>query len=207
MTTFAISPRAARGIALLATLFALSSCGGVQLASVTDTQFLLTNRILPLRSMMVVYDTRDLGMKAEVEQSLVEALRSNADVVARRDIDLFSPLKTLSEKEKVWALKDNDVKAVLYIGGKGSGRPLRDWLYTEAKDIDTGTPAWSSSVVRLFLPETGEVIWTGSLSGEETGPEVISTRGFASAVASELVRLGMIAVRRPENPALRGFNR
>lgn len=89
MTTFAISPRAARGIALLATLFALSSCGGVQLASVTDTQFLLTNRILPLRSMMVVYDTRDLGMKAEVEQSLVEALRSNADVVARRDIDLF----------------------------------------------------------------------------------------------------------------------
>ena len=47
----------------------------------------------------------------------------------------------------------------------------------------------------------------GSLSGEETGPEVISTRGFASAVASELVRLGMIAVRKPENPALRGFNR
>lgn len=186
----------------------LSSCSTVELTSVVDTQFLLTTRDIPLNSLLVVYDTKDLALKQQFEAEFAEYLRKNTSAQVYQDIELYSPLKNMSEQEKVWAIRDNSIAAVLYVSGGGSGRPLRDWLLPESPDIDTQTQAWKSSAARLFLPATGQVVWAGNIEGgiNYIGEDMF-TGGFYSAITSDLVRRGILDVPRVENPAMRGFNR
>ncbi len=195
-------------LSTLGTLIALGGCAPVNLTSVVDTQFILANRDLPLKNLLVVYDARDLGLKGEFEASFTAYLRDNAEVRALRDLDLYSPLKKMTDREKLWALKDESIDGVLYLYGGGSGRDLREWLYPDAADLETDTPAWRSGTVKLFLPKTGQVIWVGSV--EDAGglvDEELNSRGLFSAVTSDLLQRGIIEARRIENPALRGFNR
>ncbi|MDX9757906.1 MAG: hypothetical protein RBU27_01995 [Bacteroidota bacterium] len=186
----------------------LSGCASVELSSILDTQFLLTTRDLPFNSVLVVYDSKDLARKQEFEHAFAAYLREHTDAQIHADIDLYSPLKRLEEKEKTWALRDNSIQAVLYMHGGGGGRSLRDWLLPEAPDLDTETPAWKSSAVKLFLPATAQVVWAGSVMGHEgyVGEELRS-RAFFSAVVADLVGHGMLDMPRVDNPALRGFNR
>ncbi len=193
---------------LIITLAFSVGCSTVELTSVVDTQFLLGSRLFPLGSVLVVYDSRDLALKQEFESEFKDYLGENSSVQVRTDIELYSPLKRMEEKEKVWALKDNSIAAVIYISGGGSGRQLRDWLLPEAPDIDTDTQAWKSSVVKLFLPSTAQVVWAGSIAGHEssTGEDLFS-RGFFSAVTGDLIRRGILDVPRAVSPGLPGFNR
>ena len=46
-------------LAAAITLIAFTSCGSMELATVADTQYLLTSRSLPLTSLLVVCDTRE----------------------------------------------------------------------------------------------------------------------------------------------------
>ncbi len=189
-------------------LLTLAGCSSVNLTSVVDTQFLLGSRLLPLQGLLVVYDSRDLTLKQDFETSFAEYIRENTSAIAHTDIELYSPLKNLDEKEKIWALKDSYIDGVLYIYGGGSGRPLRDWLLPEAKDIDKETQAWKSSAVKLFLPSTGVVVWAGNVEGNDAFVgEELNSGGFFSAVVADLVRRGILEVPRSENPGLRGFNR
>lgn len=194
---------------LLLTISALlSGCASVELSSITDTQFLLTTRDLPFNSVLVVYDSKDLARKQEFEHALAEYLRGHTAAQVHADIDLYSPLKQLEDKEKTWALRDNSIQAVLYMHGGGSGRPLRDWLLPEAPDLDTETPAWKSSVVKLFLPATAQVVWAGNVAGHEAMvDEKLFGRAFSSAIVADLVGHGMLEMPRIDNPAMRGFNR
>ena len=190
------------------TAILFSSCAPVNLTSVVDTQFILANRDLPLENLLIVYDARDLGVKGEFEAAFTEYLRENANVRALRDLDLYSPLKKMTDREKLWALKDESIDGVLYLNGGGSGRSLREWLYPEAADLETDTPAWRGGTVKWFLPKTGKVIWVGSV--EDAGglvDEELNSRGFFSAVTSDFLQRGIIAAREVQNPGLRGFNR
>lgn len=191
-----------------AALLLLTGCSSVELTSVVDTQFLLTTRDLPFNSILVVYDTKDLALKQEFEYGLVEYLRGNSAAQAHADIDLYSPLKKMEDKEKTWALRDNNIVAVLYFHGGGSGRSLRDWLLPEAPDIDISTAAWKSGAAKVFIPTTGQVVWAGNVAEHDAfvGEELISG-GFYSAVVSDLIRRGFLEAPRVENPAMRGFNR
>jgi hypothetical protein len=186
----------------------LSSCTSIELTSIVDTQFLLTGRELPFERILLVYDTGDLARKQSVEYSFGEYLREHSAAEVYHDIDLFSPLRIMTEKEKEWALRDNAIQGVLYIAGGGSGRALRDWLLPEAKDIEKETQAWRTSVIRLFLPSTGQVIWAGSVQGIEgtIDPSSLTTR-FYSAVTAELLRRSVLERPAAANPGLRGFNR
>ncbi|MBR9976228.1 MAG: hypothetical protein KFF77_11650 [Bacteroidetes bacterium] len=203
-----VSFRSLTMLLAFAALLGSTSCSTVELTSVVDTQFLLTTRDIPLNSMMVVYDTKDLALKQRFEAEFAEYLRDNTSAQVYLDIELYSPLKNMPEQEKVWAIRDNSIAAVLYVSGGGSGRPLRDWLLPESPDIDTETQAWKSSAARLFLPATGQVIWAGNIEGgiNYVGVELISG-SFYSAITSDLIRRGILAVPRVENPAMRGFNR
>jgi hypothetical protein len=186
----------------------LTACSSVEMTSVVDTQFLLGNRVLPLTNILVVYDSRDLSVKDEFEAAFATYLRESATVKVYRDIDLYSPLKKMTEKEKLWALKDEGIEGVLYLNGGGSGRSLREWLYTDAKDIETTTAAWMSGTIKLFLPVTGQVIWVGSVA--DYGSVVyddLNARSFFSAVSSDLLRRGIIEEQIDQSPGLRGFNR
>ena len=186
----------------------LTACSSVELTSVVDTQFLLGNRVLPLSNILIVYDSRNLPEKDEFEAAFSAYLRESGTVLVYRDIDLYSPLKKMTDKEKLWALKDEGIDGVLYLNGGGSGRALREWLYPEAKDIETSTPAWTSGTVKLFLPATGQVIWVGSVA--DYGSVVhsdLNSRGFFSAVSSDLLRRGIIEEAIDHSPGLRGFNR
>jgi hypothetical protein len=196
-------------ILFLCTLFlAITACSSVELTSVVDTQFLLGSRLFPLNSILVVYDSRDLALKQEFETSFSAYLTDNAAVKVYSDIELYSPLKKVEEKEKEWALRDNSINGVIYISGGGSGRSLRDWLLPEAAEIDTDTQAWKSSAVKLFLPSTGQVVWAGNVAGNDAYVgEGLLSRGFFSAVNSDLVRRGILDIPRSANPGLRGFNR
>lgn len=193
---------------LLSATGPISGCASVELSSILDTQFLLTTRDLPFNSVLVVYDTKDLARKQEFEQAVTDYLREHTAAQVHADIDLYSPLKQLEDKEKIWALRDNSIQAVLYLPGGGSGRPLRDWLLPEAPEIDTETPAWKSSTAKLFLPATAQVVWAGSVMGHEgyVGEELRS-RAFYSAIVADLVGHGILEIPRVENPGLRGFNR
>ena len=192
-------------------LLAAVLCGGcssVELNSLVDTQFLLANRILPLQNILVVYDTRDLAEKDAFEKEFADYLRGSANVNVFRDIDLYSPLKNMSDKEKLWALKDEGIEGVLYLFGGDSQRSLREWLYPEAPDIDRNTPAWQTGVIKLFLPTTAQVIWVGSIA--EYGSVVyedLNSSAFFSAVSSDLLRRGIIDVQEDTSPGLRGFIR
>jgi hypothetical protein len=192
----------------LASLLMLAGCSTVELTSVVDTQFLLTTRDLPFNSVLVVYDTKDLALKQKFEYAFSEYLRENSATQVHADIDLYSPLKQMEEKEKTWALRDNNIVAVLYFQGGGSGRSLRDWLLPEAPDIDISTAAWKSGAAKVFIPTTGQVVWAGNVAEHDAfvGEELISS-GFYSAVVSDLVRRGFLESPRVENPAMRGFNR
>jgi hypothetical protein len=193
---------------LTALTFSLAACSGIELTSVVDTQFLMTTRSLPFTTVLVVCDTRDLGLKGAMEEGLAVHLQRDIGLTAYRDIDLYSPLKTLSEREKVWALKDAEIQAVLYIDAGGSGRPLRDWLHTEAADVDTLTQAWQSSSVLLFLPDLGQVVWAAGLPGEtQKVTSDLNTRSFYTAISSDLLRRRIIAVETSSQPLIRGFNR
>ena len=193
--------------ALMLFALALPACGPMELTSVVDTQYLMGNRDLPLQNLLVVYDSRDLALKDRLETAFTEFLEENSDAKAFRDIALYSPLKKLSEKEKLWALKDQSIEGVLYIDGGGSGRSIREWLYPEAK-IDTGTTAWQNGTVRLFQPKSGTVIWIGSIPGQQGRVgEDLESRRFYSAVTNDLLRQGILQKQRPKNPALPGFNR
>ena len=193
--------------ALLLVITALPACAPMELTSVVDTQYLMGNRDLPLQNLLVVFDSRDLALKDRLESAFAEFLDENSDAKAFRDIALYSPLKNLSEKEKLWALKDQSIDGVLYIDGGGSGRSIREWLYPEA-GIDTGTTAWQNATVRLFQPKSGSVIWIGSIPARQAKtPEDLESRGFYSAVTSDLLRQGILDKQRPRNPALPGFNR
>lgn len=189
-------------------LLFLTACAGVDMSSVVDTQFLMTNRDLPLQNLLVVYDSRDLALKDDFEMEFASYLRENAEIKVHRDIDLFTPLKNMTDKEKVWALKDASIDGVIYMNGGLSGRPLREWLYPEAPELDTKTPAWTGGTIKLFLPRTAQVVWVGNVSeaGGMAGEE-LNTRGFFSAVTLDLVRRGIIAQPRDRTPGLRGFNR
>ncbi len=193
---------------LLVALFVVTGCAPMELSSVVDTQFLLGSRDLPMSNVLVVYDSRDLTVKQEFELAFSEYLEANSAVKAHTDIELYSPLKKLSEKEKEWALRDNNIDGVLYISGGGSGRSLREWLLPESPDIDIETQAWKSSDVRIFLPTTAQVVWAGSLQERDAVlNEDFLSRGFYSAVTSDLVRRGILDIPRVANPGLRGFNR
>ncbi|MBE0644263.1 MAG: hypothetical protein IH600_09300 [Bacteroidetes bacterium] len=193
---------------LVILILAFAGCSTVELTSVVDTQFLLGSRLMPLQTVLVVYDTRDLALKQDFESSFADYIRANTSTIVHTDIELYSPLKKLEDKEKVWALKDNNIDGVIYLYGGGSGRPLRDWLLPEAPEIDADTPAWKSSAVKLFLPSTGQVVWAGSVVGLDAFVGVeLNSRGFFSAVVGDLVRRGMLDIPRPANPGLRGFNR
>lgn len=199
LTTFLIS---------FCAVILFGGCAPVNLTSVVDTQFILANRDLPLKNLLIVYDTRDLGLKGEFEAAFTEYVRENSDARALRDLDLYSPLKKMTDREKLWALKDESIDGVLYLNGGGSGRSLREWLYPEAKELETDTPAWRGGTVKLFLPKTGQVIWVGSV--EDAGglvDEELNSRGLFSAVTNDLLQRGIVPARRVENPALRGFNR
>jgi hypothetical protein len=192
----------------LIALVLFTGCASVDLNTVVDTQFLLANRTLPLQNLLVVYDTRDLAAKDEFEGALASYLRESSDASVYRDIDLYSPLKNMSEKEKLWALKDEGIDGILYLSGGQSARSLREWLYPEAADIDTNTPAWQTGTVKLFLPSSGQVIWVGSV--KDYGSVVyddLNSSGFFSAVSSDLLRRGILTVKSERNPGLRGFNR
>ncbi len=194
-------------LALLVLVF-LAGCSSVDLNTVVDTQFLLANRTLPLQSVLVVYDSRDLAAKDEFEAALASYLRESSDARVYRDLDLYSPLKNMSEKEKLWALKDEGIDGVLYLSGGQSGRSLREWLHPEAADIDTNTPAWQTGTIKLFLPTSGQVIWVGSV--KDYGSVVyddLNSSSFFSAVSSDLLRRGILAMKTDRNPGLRGFNR
>jgi hypothetical protein len=199
-----------RRLAVLAfiSLSLTAGCSTVDLSTVVDTQFLLTSRDLPLNSLLVVYDAKDLALKQEFEGAFAEYLREHTSAEVRTDIELYSPLKQMEEREKVWALRDNKITAVLYVYGGGSGRPLRDWLLPEAPDLDTGTPAWKSSAAKIFLPATAQVVWAGNVVGQDAlVRENLFSRGFYSAIVSDLVRRGFLDVPHVANPAMRGFNR
>ncbi|MDT8324006.1 MAG: hypothetical protein RRA94_07850 [Bacteroidota bacterium] len=190
------------------TLLLCAACSSVDLNTVVDTQFLLANRTLPLQSLLVVYDTRDLAAKDEFEGALASHLRESSDATVYRDIDLYSPLKNMSDKEKLWALKDEGIDGILYLSGGPGERSMRDWLYPEAADIDRNTPAWQTGTIKLFLPNSGQVIWVGSV--KDYGSVVyddLNSRGFFSAVSSDLLRRGILDEKRDPNPGLRGFNR
>jgi hypothetical protein len=193
---------------LLAALVLFPACGSMELSTVADTQFLMSTRTLPFERLLVVCDTRDLGLKAELEEGLSRYLMGIADVKAFRDIDLYSPLKTLSEKEKVWALKDASINAVLYMYAGGSGRSLRDWVFPEAADVDVTTQAWQSSSVRLIIPETGQVVWVAGLPGES---QVVSSetpaRKLFAAVGADLLKRRFLGMPSDDQPLIRGFNR
>ncbi|MCZ7554858.1 MAG: hypothetical protein M5R41_00465 [Bacteroidia bacterium] len=193
---------------LLAVVFLVSACGTLDIAAVADTQFMMSTRTLPFERILVVCDTRDLGLKSELEEGMKRYLEETAGVEAFRDLDLFTPLKTLSEKEKVWALKDAGINVVLYMSAGGSGRSLRDWLYTEAEDVDKTTQAWQSSVVRLIIPETGQVVWAAGLPGES---QLITSetpaRKLYAAITSDLLKRGFLALPTDNQPLIRGFNR
>ncbi|MCB2205905.1 hypothetical protein KQI65_14275 [bacterium] len=194
-------------LSLLTAVF-LFGCSSVDLNTVVDTQFLLANRSLPLQNILVVYDSHDLAKKDAFEEAFASYLRDNTACIVYRDIDLYSPLKNMSEKEKLWALKDENIDGVLYMFGGNSDRSLREWLYPEAPDIQRDTPAWRSGAIKLFLPKTAQVIWVGSIS--DYGSIVyddLNSRSFFSAVSTDLLRRGIIAAREEANPGLRGFNR
>jgi hypothetical protein len=193
---------------LFAALMLFSACGSMELSTVADTQFLMSTRTLPFERILVVCDTRDLGLKAELEEGMSRYLMETAGVQAFRDIDLYSPLKTLSEKEKVWALKDAGINAVLYMYAGGSGRSLRDWVYPEAPDVDVTTQAWQSSGVRLIIPETGQVVWVAGLPGESqvVSPETPARKLYA-AVTADLLQRRFLALPTEDQPLIRGFNR
>lgn len=185
-----------------------AGCSPVELTSVVDTQFLLGSRMFPLNSVLIVYDSRDLAMKQEFESDFRDYLIRNSSAQVHTDIELYSPLKRMAEKEKIWALKDNGIVAVIYIPGGGSGRPLRDWLLPEAPEIDTETQAWKSSVVKVFLPATAQVVWAGSIAGtQDASGEVLHSKGFFSAVTADLIRRGILDIPRAASPGLPGFNR
>ncbi len=193
--------------ALMLSVLILSACGPMELTSVVDTQYLMGNRDLPLQNVLVVYDSRDLALKDRFETAFMKFLEENTDAKAFRDIALYSPLKKLSDKEKLWALKDQSIDGVLYISGGGSGRSIREWLYPEA-EIDTGTTAWQSGTAKLFLPKSGGVIWIGSIPGTQgSAGEDLESRRFYSAVTNDLLQQGILQKQRPRNPALPGFNR
>ena len=187
---------------------AVQSCGSLELATVADTQFILTTRTLPLTCILVACDTRDLNFKSAMETDLALYLREHASVIVFRDIDLFSPLKSMTDKEKLWALKDAGIQGVLFLNGGGSGRSLRDWLYPDAMDLDTKTQAWVATCGRLFIPESGSVIWAAGLPEQEqrvTHDHL--TRSFHAAIVGDLLLRGFIAVPVEEQPMIRGFNR
>lgn len=189
-------------------LLLLSACSSIDLTTIADTQFLLTGRELPFENVLIVYDIGDLALKQEVEYAFGKYIEEHTDTEVFYDIDMYSPLKIMSEKEKEWALRDNQIQGVLFIAGKGSGRPLRDWLLPEAEDIQTQTQAWRTSVIRLFLPATGDVVWAGSVQGVEgmlTGS--LLKKSFYSAVTGDLLRRGILQPPAAVNPGLRGFNR
>ncbi len=193
---------------LVVTAAMLGGCSSVELNSVVDTQFLLANRILPLQNILVVYDSRDLAAKDAFEAAFADYLRGSANVNVFRDIDLYSPLKNMSDKEKLWALKDEGIEGVLYLFGGDSQRSLREWLYPDAPDIDKNTPAWQTGAIKLFLPTTAQVIWVGSIADYGSVVyEDLNSRSFFSAVSSDLLRRGIIAVQEDTSPGLRGFNR
>lgn len=190
------------------TIIAFTSCGSMELATVADTQYLLTSRSMPLTSLLVVCDTRDLGFKSEMETGLTGYLKEEVGINVYRDIDLYSPLKTLSEKEKLWALKDAGIQAVMYLDAGGSGRSLREWLYPDSPDLDMKTQAWQSSCVRLFTPEKAQVVWVAGVEGETqkvTG-ELLG-RSFYAAVTGDLLKRGILAIAIDDQPMIRGFNR
>jgi len=178
------------------------------MTTVVDTQFLLGNRNVPLGNLLVVYDSRDLDVKQRFETGFSEHLREIAEVRALRDVDLFSPLKQMTEKEKLWVLKDENIDGILYLDGGGSGRSLREWLYPEAENIATNTPAWENGIVKLFLPQNGQVIWIGSVPGHN-GPvdENLLSRRFFTAVTSDLMLHGILQLRQRGTPGMPGFNR
>ena len=186
----------------------MASCSSVELTSVIDTQFLLTTRDIPLNSLLVVYDAKDLALKQRFESEFAEYLRDNTSAQVHTDIELYLPLKNMSDQEKVWAIRDNSITAVLYVSGGGSGRPLRDWLLPESPDIDTQTQAWKSSAARLFLPATAQVVWAGNIAGgiNFIGEDMFSG-SFYGAITSDLIKRGILAPPVVENPAMRGFNR
>lgn len=193
--------------ALIIAAMAFPACGPMELTSVVDTQYLLGNRELPLDNLLVVFDSRDLAFKERLETAFVEFLEQNSDANAYRDIALYSPLKKMNEKEKLWALKDQSIDGVLYIDGGGSGRSIREWLYPDAT-IDTGTTAWKNGTVKLFLPESGGVIWIGSIPGQQgRSGEELESRRFYSAVTNDLLRQGILQKQSPRNPGLPGYNR
>ncbi|MFZ1731827.1 MAG: hypothetical protein WBQ23_02465 [Bacteroidota bacterium] len=203
-------PTATRFFRLLIFTAALSmaGCTSVELTSVVDSQFLLGSRLLPLNSVLIVYDSRDLALKQEFESGFKDYLQGNSSAEVYLDIDLYSPLKKLEEKEKEWALRDNKIDGVIYFSSGGSGRSLREWLLPEAKDIETETQAWKSSAVKVFLPSTGQVVWAGNITGSDAFVgEALLSRSFFSAVSGDLVRRGILDIPRIANPGLRGFNR
>ena len=193
---------------MLLSAMLLAGCSPVELTSVIDTQFLLTSRDIPINSLLVVYDSKDLALKQQFEEGFAEYLRENSAAQVFADIDLYSPLKKMEDREKTWAIRDNSISAVLYVYGGGSGRSLRDWLLPEAADIDTETQAWKSSAARLFLPATGQVVWAGNVTGQiaYVGEDLFGS-GFYSAVTADLIKRGILEVPRVQNPAMRGFNR
>gem|GEM_PF-1456669 len=206
--TFCVKYILASGRPMLLVLILLTSCGGIELTSVVDTQFLLTSRSMPLNNILVVCDTRNLALKDAVESSIANHLRMSSDARVFRDIDLYSPLKTLTEKEKLWAIRDAEIGGVLYMNVGESGRSLRDWLYTEATDIDVETQAWQSSVAKLFIPSTGVVVWAASMPDrDEVGADLLTSRSFRVALAADLLQRGIIEQPQVRNPGLRGFNR
>lgn len=189
-------------------LFLLSSCSSVDLTTIVDTQFLLTGRELPFERVLLVFDSGDLALKQKVEYSFGKYIKEHTDAEVFYDIDMYSPLKIMSEKEKEWALRDNQIQGVLFLAGRGSGRTLRDWLLPEAKDIETETQAWRTSVIHLFLPATGDVVWAGSVQGVEgVITEPLLKKSFYGAVTGDLLRRGILEQPAAVNPGLRGFNR
>ncbi|MBN1448093.1 MAG: hypothetical protein JXA28_09190 [Bacteroidetes bacterium] len=202
-------PRSFRSfLPFILVVFTGTACGPVEMTTVVDTQFLLGNRALPLRNLIVVFDGSDFDIKQRFEAAFVKYLAENAELRAFRDVDLYTPLKQMTDKEKLWALKDESIDGILYIDGGGSGRSLREWLYPEAPDIETTTIAWKSGTVRLFLPQTGQVIWVGNVTGHSgTVGEDLMSRRFYGAVTSDLILHGILQQRRPQNPAMPGFNR
>jgi hypothetical protein len=186
----------------------LAGCSSVELTSIADTEYLMTSRRGVLEKILVVYDGKDLTTKASWEDAVSSYIAQNTTTRAVKDIDLFSPMRVYTQKERVTIFREEHIDGILLLEGGGSGRTPADWTLPTAQQAALQSPAWKQGQMRLVLPADGRIAWFAAvpnLTGGILGPEQL-TRSFVAAIGGELLRFNFVELRQDERPGMKGFN-
>ncbi len=194
-------------IAIAVLLFA--GCSSLHVTSVADKDFINLSPLVPLKTILIVYDGADQEAKASFEQSFSEYFEQNTMTVPFKAGDLFPPLRKMTEQDRVRAIKDREIGGILLIKGGGSGGSITDWLYPGADVIDTSDPVWQQSQLQLFMPESGQVLWVASFRGFDGRSLSLDdySRAFISAIGADLLREELVLLRTDGASRMRGFNK